>query len=113
MRVRQKLHVARCELQPLNQFRPPRPPLLFQLSDIPALPYPNPAMNVIRFTDPDFSVHMRQLAAASSLFDRTIEDRARAICDAVQTQGDAAVLEFTERFDGAKLTAEQLPVTKA
>jgi len=70
-------------------------------------------MNVIRFTDPDFSVRVRQLAAASSLFDRTIEDRARAICDAVQTQGDAAVLEFTERFDGAKLTAEQLPVTKA
>ena len=28
-------------------------------------------------------------------------------------RGDAAVLEFTERFDGAKLTAEQLAVTQA
>src|SRR5258706_12782917 len=70
-------------------------------------------MNVIRFTDPDFSVRMRQLAAASSLFDKTIEDRARAICDAVRTRGDEALLEFTERFDGARLTVEQLPATKA
>src|SRR5260221_102209 len=70
-------------------------------------------MNVLRFTDPDFSARLRQLAGASSLFDKTIEERARAICEAVRRQGDAALLEFTERFDGAKLTAEQLPVTKA
>jgi len=70
-------------------------------------------MNVIRFTDPDFSVRVRQLAAASSLFDKTIEDRARTICDAVRTRGDEALLEFTERFDGARLTVEQLPATKA
>lgn len=70
-------------------------------------------MNVIRYTDPGFEKKLRQLTAASSLFDPEIEQRTRAILESVQTRGDAALLEFTERFDGAKLTVEQLPVTQA
>ena len=70
-------------------------------------------MNVIRYTDPGFEKKLRQLTAASSLFDPGIEERTRAILDGVRARGDAAVLEFTERFDGAKLTADQLPVTQA
>lgn len=50
---------------------------------------------------------------ASSLFDATIEERTRAIVDAVQAKGDAAVLDFTRRFDGAALAPGQLAVTKA
>ena len=68
-------------------------------------------MNIIRHTDPDFAQRLAQLAAPSSLFDPVIEERARAIVDAVKSRGDAALLEFTERFDGAKLTAEQLAVS--
>src|SRR5882672_4915493 len=68
-------------------------------------------MNVIRFTDPGFAGQLRTLASASSLFDQTIEERTRAILDAVQTRGDAALIEFTERFDGAKLSVEQLAVS--
>lgn len=70
-------------------------------------------MNVIRHNEPGFADRLRDLAAASSLFDKTIEERTRGILDAVYTQGDAALLEFTERFDRAKLTAEKLAVTKA
>jgi histidinol dehydrogenase len=70
-------------------------------------------MNIIRHTDTDFADRLRQLTAASSLFDPVIEERTRAIVDAVKTRGDEALLEFTERFDGAKLTAEQLKVTQA
>jgi histidinol dehydrogenase len=69
-------------------------------------------MRVLRFTDPDFAGQLRQLIAASSLFDRTIEERTRAVLEAVYARGDAALLEFTERFDSARLTADQLPVTK-
>src|SRR5437868_3677959 len=69
-------------------------------------------MNVIRFTDADFAERLATLAQ-SSLFDPAIEERARAIIEAVQSRGDAALLELTERFDGARLTAEQLPVMKA
>src|ERR1700753_2744288 len=68
-------------------------------------------MNVIRHTDADFAERLCQVTAASSLFDPVIEERTRAIVEAVKTRGDAALLEFTERFDHARLTAEQLQVT--
>jgi histidinol dehydrogenase len=70
-------------------------------------------MNVIRFANSNFANELKRLTATSSLFDKTIEERTRSIIEAVYTRGDAALLELTERFDGAKLTADQLPVTKA
>jgi len=70
-------------------------------------------MNTVRCTDAGFSKRLSDLAAASSLFDPVIEQRTRAILDDVRARGDAALLELTERFDGARLTAEQLAVTQA
>lgn len=69
-------------------------------------------MRAIRYTDADFATQLAQVTASSSLFDPVIEQRTRAILDAVAARGDEAVLEFTEKFDGAKLTAAQLAVTK-
>jgi histidinol dehydrogenase len=70
-------------------------------------------MNTVRCTDAGFSKRLSALAAASSLFDPVIEQRTRAILDDVRARGDAALLELTERFDGARLAAEQLAVTQA
>jgi histidinol dehydrogenase len=70
-------------------------------------------MKVIRHTDANFAAQLREAAAASSLFDAEIENRARAILHDVYIRGDDALLEFTEKFDGAKLAAEQLAVTQA
>ena len=70
-------------------------------------------MNVLKHTDRDFAARLTQLAAASSLFDPVVEERARGIVTAVRERGDAALLELTERFDGAKLSAEQLAVSQA
>jgi histidinol dehydrogenase len=70
-------------------------------------------MNVIRHTDKNYPQRLRELTAPSSLFDAEIERRTRAILDEVQRRGDAAVLELTERFDGARLQAESLPVSQA
>jgi histidinol dehydrogenase len=70
-------------------------------------------MKIIRHTDKGFSAGVRELSAASSLFDATIEERTRAIVNDVYLRGDDAVLEFTERFDGAKLSADRLAVTQA
>jgi len=70
-------------------------------------------MRVIRHTDANFTKRLVEVTAPSSLFDPVIEQRTRAILDAVQARGDAALLELTERFDGAKLNAEQLAVTQA
>ena len=68
-------------------------------------------MRVIRHTDKNFAAQLAQVTAASSLFDPAIEQQTRAILEAVAARGDAAVLELTERFDGAKLSAAQLAVT--
>lgn len=70
-------------------------------------------MNVLKFSDKDFAARLAQLAAASSLFDPVVEERARGIIAAVRERGDAALLELTERFDGAQLTAEQIAVSQA
>jgi histidinol dehydrogenase len=70
-------------------------------------------MRVIRFTDAHFAKRLAEVTAPSSLFDPIIEQRTRAILDDVHTRGDVAVLELTERFDGVKLSANQLAVTQA
>ena len=70
-------------------------------------------MKIVRHTDKDFSAKIRLATADSSLFDAEIEQRTKAILHEVFMRGDAAVLEFTEKFDGAKLSADQLAVTQA
>jgi histidinol dehydrogenase len=70
-------------------------------------------MNILRHTDQGFIDRLPALAGRSSLFDPQIEERTQAILHEVRARGDSALLELTERFDGAKLTAAQLPVTKA
>ena len=70
-------------------------------------------MNIIRYSDKNYSEEICEAAASSSLFDEEIESRTREILREVFIRGDDALLEFTERFDGAKLSADQLPVTQA
>jgi histidinol dehydrogenase len=70
-------------------------------------------MKIARHTDKDFSTKLREATADASLFDAAIEQRTGAILHEVFVRGDDALLEFTEKFDGAKLTAEQLAVTQA
>ena len=48
-------------------------------------------MNLTRHTDADFEQRLSQLTAPSSLLDAGIEQRTRAILDAVRARGDAAV----------------------
>lgn len=68
-------------------------------------------MNVLRHSERDFSRRLEQLAAHSSLFDKTVEERTREIIDTVRARGDEALLELTARFDGARLALDQLAVS--
>src|ERR1039457_6277510 len=70
-------------------------------------------MKIVRHTDKNFSARLREVTSDSSLFDAEIEQRTKAILHDVFVRGDDAVLDFTEKFDGAKLTANQLAVTQA
>jgi len=70
-------------------------------------------MNIIRCTDANYSQRLAGVTSASSLFDAGIEASTRAILHEVFVRGDAAVLEFTEKYDGATLVADQLAITQA
>lgn len=70
-------------------------------------------MRIIRHSDRDFASGLREVTAASSLFDPQIEQRTRAILEEVRVRGDEALLDLTHKFDGAELTRDQLPVTQA
>src|SRR5476651_1083525 len=70
-------------------------------------------MKIVRSTDKDFAARTREATSDSSLFDAEIEQRTKAILHDVFVRGDDAVLDFTEKFDGAKLSADQLAVTQA
>jgi histidinol dehydrogenase len=70
-------------------------------------------VKIVRHTDANFAAKLREATTASSLFDAEIENRTRAILHNVYLHGDNALLELTEKFDGAKLSAEQLAVTQA
>jgi histidinol dehydrogenase len=70
-------------------------------------------MNIIRYSDKRFAEDLRKAAASSSLFDVEIENHTREILREVSIRGDDALLEFTARFDGATLSADQLAVTQA
>ena len=70
-------------------------------------------MKVVRHTDANFAAKLREITTASSLFDAEIENRTRAILHDVYLHGDNALLELTDKFDGAKLSADQLAVTQA
>jgi len=50
-------------------------------------------------TDPDFDARLKALTAFDTTFDQKIEDDVAAILAGVRARGDAAVLEYTERFD--------------
>src|SRR5450759_2631303 len=70
-------------------------------------------MKIVRHTAANFAAQLRAATSDSSLFDVEIEQRTRAILHDVFVRGDDAVLDFTEKFDGAKLSADQLAVTQA
>ncbi|HEX8311444.1 MAG TPA: histidinol dehydrogenase [Chthoniobacteraceae bacterium] len=67
-------------------------------------------MRVLRHSDPDFS---KQLAGLQRKSEPTpeVEKTVREIITAIRARGNAALLEFTARFGGPKLSAKQLLVT--
>jgi len=70
-------------------------------------------MNVISHRQADFAEQLQRMLAPSSLFDPAIEEQTAAIIQAVRARGDDALVELTERFNGARLAADQFAVSQA
>ena len=58
-----------------------------------------PEITRLATTDPDFDARLKALTAFDTTFDQKVEDDVAAILAGVRARGDAAVLEYTERFD--------------
>ncbi len=54
-------------------------------------------------TQSDFDARLKALTAFDTTFDQKVEDDVATILAGVSTRGDAAVLEYTERFDRIKV----------
>ncbi len=59
-------------------------------------------------TDPGFADAFADLLAERAAFDNSVDPTVADILADVRTRGDAAVLEYTERFDRVRLTTETL-----
>src|SRR4029077_4796873 len=59
-------------------------------------------------SDPGFEAAFRALLAAKPESAADVDDAVAAIVDAVAAQGDAALVEYTNRFDRVRLPAERL-----
>ncbi len=68
-------------------------------------------MRILRPDDPDYSTALESLPRRATPHPQ-IEATVRKIVEAVRDEGDAALLEFTERFGGPRLTAAELRVSE-
>ena len=92
-----------------NEKRPHGTPFDFP----PPLLYSPGRMNVISWRQADFARQIERMLAPSSLFDPAIEEQTRSIIEAVRTQGDTALAQLTERFNGARLNPDLFAVSQA
>lgn len=69
-------------------------------------------MKIIRHTDAQYAEETRRLDRRAEASDKVREVVASVIAD-VRARGDAAVIDFTKKFDGASLTPETLRVPDA
>jgi histidinol dehydrogenase len=67
-------------------------------------------MRILRYDEPDFAAQLRKLQRQNEP-DPQVEKVVRDVLHAVRTEGDSALLKFTEQFGGPGLTAKDLPVT--
>lgn len=68
-------------------------------------------MKVLRPNDPDYANAIAALNRRAEASD-AVREVVSGVIKAVRERGDAAVLELTEKFDGAKLTPSQIRVTQ-
>ncbi len=69
-------------------------------------------MKRLDVTAENLEVTAREVTAGTSLFDPTIEERARSIIADVREHGDSKLVELAKRFEGAELTTDRLSVSE-
>ncbi len=70
-------------------------------------------MNVLEYTDKNFSRRLLRLANAAPLFDDAIDRSVRGIIKSVRKDGDQALVRFAIKFDNVAMPSKDLRVTNA
>lgn len=65
-------------------------------------------MRILRTTDHDFAEQYTRIAVRGGVMDDQITRTVETICRDVSEKGDAALFEYTERFDGYRLEAKEV-----
>ena len=63
------------------------------------------ALRRLNAADPDFARHLDHLLSWESVSDDSVNQRVLEIIQGIRTQGDAALLEYTRRFDALEATS--------
>ena len=69
-------------------------------------------MKVLRSSDPDYATGLAKLNRRAEA-SHQVRDVVSAVIQEIRQRGDAALLDYTAKFDGAQLTASGLRVTAA
>ena len=70
-------------------------------------------MRILKYGNKNFDAFFGKIERRGSLVPASVERVVKQIIAAVAKSGDAALLAYTEKFDGVKLTAKRLKVTPA
>lgn len=71
------------------------------------------AVATLRADQPGFAAELDALLAAAAAADATVDAEVAAILHAVRAGGDAALIEYTARFDGRVVSADGLEIPRA
>ena len=70
-------------------------------------------MRILKFSDPDFATVFAAIEGRGATPPEGVEATVREILAAVRKRGDAALFEYTEKFDRLELSAATVEVTTA
>jgi len=68
-------------------------------------------IQLLKFSDPGFAATFKQIVERGEAAPAGVEDTVRAILAEVRERGDAALFEYTARFDRLELTSDSIEVT--
>ena len=70
-------------------------------------------MRLYRTGEAGFQVRLSEITGRTEAFKKDVEPVVREILEAVRQRGDQALVEYTQRFDGAILTSQELKAEAA
>ena len=69
-------------------------------------------VKLIRSTDPGFPAFLRKISTRGEIVPPEIEETVRQIIQDVRSRGDAALIDWTQRYDSVRLSPEKLEIQK-